>query len=135
MDKRLDQEVRRRAKDICEYCRMPQTFYRHRFVIDHIIARQHGGPTTPENLALCCLPCNRYKGPNVAGIDPESGELTRLFHPRRDRWADHFEWHGPELVGLAPIGRATVAVLAMNHSKYVAVRHALIAEGVFPPEL
>jgi hypothetical protein len=88
--------------------------------------------TAPENLALCCLHCNCHKGPNIAGIDPVTGELTRLFHPRRDRWRDHFEWHGPELIGRTPVGRATVSVLAINHPDYVAVRHALIAEGLFP---
>jgi hypothetical protein len=33
-----------------------------------------------------------------------------------------------------PIGRATVQVLNMNHPDAVAVRVALIEEGVFPPD-
>lgn len=52
------------------------------FSVDHIVARQHGGPTVLENLALACLHCNRHKGPNIAGTDPSTGEIVRLFHPR-----------------------------------------------------
>jgi 5-methylcytosine-specific restriction endonuclease McrA len=79
MDERLDLEVRRRARGLCEYCRMPQTASQFRHVADHIIAPQHGGDTTEKNLALCCGRCNLHKGPNIAGIDPASGVLTRLF--------------------------------------------------------
>jgi hypothetical protein len=102
------------------------------FEIDHIIAEQHGGKSVAENLALCCGFCNRHKGPNIAGIDTESGALIPLFHPRRDRWADHFKWRDENLVGLTAIGRVTVAVLAINHPAQRAVRQALIAEGAFP---
>jgi len=130
MEKRLAQEVRRRAEGRCEYCRMPEQFYPAPFVIDHIIARQHGGPTDADNLALACFRCNLYKRPNIAGLDPLLGELTPLFHPRRDSWAEHFEWADAELVGRTPMGRATIAVLAINHPDAVAVRESLIAEGV-----
>lgn len=132
MDPELEREVWRRAKAICEYCRMPQLFYRARFQIDHIIARQHGGITAPDNLALACFRCNVYKGPNIAGLDPLTGNLSRLFHPRRDDWSEHFVWHGAELVGQSDVGRATIAVLGINHPDVVSVRMSLIAEGVFP---
>jgi hypothetical protein len=69
---------------------MPQDFDELPFQIDHIIARKHGGPTSEDNLALACFYCNTNKGPNVAGIDPEIGELVRLFNPRKDNWAHHF---------------------------------------------
>jgi hypothetical protein len=111
---------------------MPQDFDDLPFQIDHIIARKHGGPTSEDNLALACFYCNTNKGPNVAGIDPEIGELVRLFNPRKDNWAHHFSWDGPMLSGLTTIGRATIYVLRINDPEYVAVRAALIAEGVFP---
>ena len=38
------------------------------FQIDTIIAEQHAGQTVFENLALDCPNCNRYKGPNIAGL-------------------------------------------------------------------
>jgi len=51
----LEGQIRERAKGRCEYCRFPETLSELRFVLDHIIARQHGGLTTVENLALCCV--------------------------------------------------------------------------------
>jgi len=83
------------------------------------------------NLALACLWCNLHKGTNIASIDPDSGDLVRLFDPRRQRWTDHFRLYGARILGTTPIGRVTVAVLAMNGDRYVAIRRALIAEGLF----
>ena len=129
----LERRVRRRAKGRCEYCRLPRVASEFTFPIDHIIARQHGGPTEAENLAQSCPHCNAHKGPNIAGIDPMSRELTRLYHRRRDRWREHFDWVGAMLTGLTPVGRTTIEVLAMNDPDMVATREALIEEGEFPP--
>jgi 5-methylcytosine-specific restriction endonuclease McrA len=112
---------------------MPQEFDPLPLQIDHIIARKHSGPTRLENLALACFACNNHKGANIAGVDPDTHALTPLFHPRRDNWQEHFAWHGPELVGRTPVGRATIAVLAINLPRRVALRRALLEEGVFPP--
>lgn len=132
MDESLAEEVRRRAGRACEYCRMPQVFYPTvPFPIDHIIARQHLGPTTPGNLALSYLHCNSHKGPNIAGMDPRTKKLTKLFHPRRHKWDRHFRWVGPVLVGRTAVGRVTVVVLAMNDPDLLEVRRALIEEGIF----
>ncbi len=129
----LDLRVRQRAAGRCEYCRLPQSPYAWTFPVDHIIARQHGGKTQLGNLALACLRCNRSKGPNIAGIDGQTRRLVPLYHPRRDLWTEHFRWRGPRLVGLTPVGRATIRVLAINHPNAIAVRRELIAEGIFPP--
>jgi 5-methylcytosine-specific restriction endonuclease McrA len=131
MDRAMDDEVRRRAFHRCEYCRVPQKAYRPRFQIDHIIAQKHGGPTVLENLALCCVRCNLHKGPNIAGIDPQTQQLVRLFNPRRDRWLEHFDWDGAMLRGLTPEGRTTVIVLQINDEGAVAVRRDLMGEGLF----
>lgn len=125
--------VRERARSACEYCRIPEAYYAGIFVVEHVIARQHGGGDDPENLAYACERCNLHKGPNIAGLDPDGGALTRLFHPRSDVWEEHFEWSGHIIVGRTPIGRTTVYVMAMNHPIARAVRAALLAEGVFPP--
>ena len=130
MEQALSDLVRRRANDACEYCRLPQSLSSIPFEIDHVIARKHGGSTEEANLALSCFYCNSHKGPNIAGIDPSSGRSVRLYHPRRDRWRDHFAWEGPVLLGRTAVGRATLAVLAINHPDAVAVREALIEEGV-----
>jgi hypothetical protein len=76
--------------------------------------------------------CNSFKGPNIAGVDPQSGAIVRLYHPRRDRWSRHFRWEGPVLVGRTRSGRATIAVLQINDPEFVAVRRALIEEGRLP---
>src|SRR5262245_12781552 len=130
----LERRVRARAKGQCEYCRLPQSYYGLSFTIDHIVARQHGGKSQLNNLALACPRCNLNKGPNIAGIDPETKQLIPLFHPRRDRWSDHFRWRGPRLIGLTPVGRGTIQVLNINDANSVQVRRDLIADGVFPPD-
>ncbi len=134
MDESLGRTVRKRAGNTCEYCRMPESYYPTvPFPIDHIVARQHGGRTTLGNLALSRLHDNSHTGPKVAGIDPLTKKLTKLFNPRRHKWNRHFRWSGPYLIGRTAIGRTTVAVLAMNDPDVVRVRRSLTEEGLFPP--
>src|SRR6266436_3492737 len=71
-------------------------------------------PINNENLAFACYHCNLHKGPNLSGIDQESGALVRLFIPREDKWDDHFEQNGVIIVGRTAIGRATIGLLKMN---------------------
>jgi HNH endonuclease len=132
MEKSLEQEVRRRANGRCEYCLLPEAAVPECFQFDHIVARQHGGATHSDNLAICCAHCNRHKGPNIAGLDVTTGRVVPLFHPRRDRWDDHFVWRGPVLEGRTGAGRVTIAVLQMNASSLVALRATLMSEGAFP---
>ncbi len=87
MDEDLLNLVWQRAHHCCEYCQLPVAFSTLTFEVDHIIARKHGSRTVPANLALTCFYCNSYKGPNIAGIDPRTGKITRLFHPRRTNGA------------------------------------------------
>lgn len=129
MRKALDTRVRDRAQHACEYCKLPQVALLLRFQIDHVIAEQHGGATTSNNLALACPRCNTKKGPNIAGIDEKTGRIVRLYHPRKDRWTDHFRWDGPVLVGISAVGRATIAVLDINALSATDVRRGLMKEG------
>ncbi len=133
MNARLAELVWARAANCCEYCQLPQPLDDLPFQIDHIIAQQHDGPTVASNLALVCFADNHHKGPNIAGVDPKTRKRTWLFHPRRHKWARHFRWDGPVLVGRTAVGRTTVAVLAINLPHRVQQRAQLIAEGVFPP--
>jgi hypothetical protein len=112
---------------------MPDQLETTPFQIDHIIARKHLGSSSEDNLALSCFYCNTHKGPNIAGVDPDTGEIVRLFNPRRDNWHVHFVWDGSVLTGRTAIGRTTIQVLRINDPEYVQVRKALIAEGTFPP--
>jgi hypothetical protein len=84
-----------------------------------------------DNLAWSCLRCNKHKGPNLSGIDPATGQMVRLFHPRRDRWAEHFAGEATKLLGITPEGRTTVAVLQINRTDAVLVREALMEEGIY----
>jgi hypothetical protein len=132
MDQALAQLVRQRAQGLCEYCRIPEMYDRPGFEIEHIIARQHGGPSTAGNLAWACFSCNKRKGPNLSGIDSVTGTVVYLFQPRRHKWSRHFRWQGALLVGRTPTGRATIAVLGINLPLRVRLRQELINEGVFP---
>ena len=127
----LRRAVQELAAGRCDYCRLPMEFDPSPFQIDHIVAIQHGGETVLENLALSCVHCNKRKGPNIAGIDPQTGQVAALFHPRRQRWDRHFEWRGAELVGRTRIGRATIRVLDINHVQLVAWREELRKEDLF----
>jgi hypothetical protein len=127
----LEKKTRTRAENRCEYCQFPEEFSRLPHVLDHILPQQHGGRTMVSNLALCCGFCNRHKGPNLAGRDPRTGSLTRLFNPRLDRWERHFLWRGVRLQGLTAIGRVTIYVLAMNHGNQVSMRKPLMNDGLF----
>jgi hypothetical protein len=131
MSAALWRQVRTRAAGRCEYCHMPELLDPLPFEVDHIDARQHGGRTVLANLALTCFACNHHKGPNLTGRDPVTRRITRLFHPRRERWEDHFTWNGSTLVGTTSIGRTTVQVLAINLPHRIAHREALMEEGIF----
>jgi len=102
------------------------------FHLDHVTARQHGGETSLDNLALACCFCNRFKSPNLSGVDPATREVTLLFDPRRNVWEDHFVWDGPRLIGRTGTGRATIQTLQINRADAVAVRELLMREGVWP---
>ena len=123
------QFVRERAGERCEYCRLHQTNSEILHHIEHVVARQHGGTDHVDNLALACHRCNLHKGPNLSGIDPLTGRVETLFHPRRDRWAEHFAFRGVQIEGLTPRGRATVEVLALNDARRLELRRELLEFG------
>jgi hypothetical protein len=106
--------VWQRAQHRCEYCHVPQSAVRLTFHIEHIVARQHHGPTEEQNLALACHLCNSFKGPNLSAIDPETGTIVNVFHPRQHQWDEHFVLVANEIKGITPIGRATVQLLNVN---------------------
>ena len=125
----LTDQIRLRARRRCEYCHMPEEFDPLPFQIDHIVPLKHLGPTVFENLAFACCECNNHKGCNLAGINPRTGRVVRLFNPRRDAWRRHFEWYGALLVGKTPTGIATVNVLEVNLPYRVLFRKVLMMSG------
>jgi len=124
MDDDLRDFVRRRARDRCEYCLIPQEATPYfTFHVEHIIAKQHvDDADDAARLGLACNRCNAYKGPNLSSIDPLTGQIVLLFNPRQDRWEDHFSLHGGEVTGLTPVGRATVRLLNMNAEHRLVLR-------------
>ena len=104
MDAETRATVRRRAAECCEYCQRRQIDSPLiPLQIEHIIARKHGGPDSLDNLALACAECNLHKGSDLSGLDPESDQLTRLYHPRKNLWHEHFTWSGVRIIGLPPL--------------------------------
>ncbi len=132
MDESLRELVRLRSGNRCEYCRIRQEHIPlTKLQVEHIVARQHAGEDDLTNLALACDRCNLHKGPNLTGIDPLTGEIVPLFHPRRDVWTDHFEWVGVNIAGITPKGRTTVRLLQMNDTRRVRLRTTLRRLGQF----
>jgi hypothetical protein len=130
MDAKLRQFVRQRASHRCEYCQLPQLASPYlSFHIEHIQAQQHVLDDSPANLALACPDCNFHKRPNLTTLDLLSREVVVLFHPRKDRWEDHFEYQGAIIVGRTRIGEATIRLLQMNTGERVEMRSELLASG------
>ncbi len=127
--------VRRRAGDLCEYCRLPQFSQEATFHVDHIAPRSTGGPTRADNLALACVTCSLRKASRETVPDPRTGVLVAIFHPRRDNWSKHFRWtRSWRVEGKTSTGRATVGALGINRPAAIAIRQQLVAMRLFSPE-
>lgn len=131
----LQQRVRRRAGNRCEYCLSHQDYVMGVLQIDHIWPVGLGGENTEDNLCLACELCNQHKWKKTHGVDPQTGERVRLYHPRQQSWREHFRWSesGEEILGLTPCGRATVIALKLNNKLAVIVRRNWIRAGWHPP--
>jgi hypothetical protein len=127
--------VAARAGDCCEYCRCPERFAVQSYAVEHIEPRSGGGSDDPENLAYSCQGCNNHKYTRTHAVDPTSGIEVPLFHPRLQRWSDHFAWSSDcsEVIGLTPSGRATITSLRLNRPGVVNLRKVLFAVGLHPP--
>lgn len=135
LSERVRQQVIQRAVSRCEYCGCPLNYCPDPFSIEHIIPRAAGGTDEPDNLALSCQGCNNFKGIFVEAIDPITGDQLPLYHPRRHRWTEHFCWSEDALtmLGMTPIGRATIERLALNRNGVVNLRGLLVLVGKQPP--
>jgi HNH endonuclease len=100
-----------------------------------LVSRKHGGPSDFDNLAYACVVCNRSKGSDIASIDAKTGEAVRLFHPRRDRWSDHFRLNREVIEPLTGVGIATVQLLRLNAVERTAERQQLQSLGSYPGSL
>ncbi|MFZ4663378.1 MAG: HNH endonuclease [Caldilineaceae bacterium] len=105
--------------------------------VDHITPRAHEGATAAANLCLACASCNGSKQARVDGIDSQTGERITLFHPRQQRWQEHFAWNadGTRILGITPCGRVTVEVLKLNNPLITVARSVWVNAGLHPPKL
>ena len=126
MDAGTRGQVRQRAGGRCEYCRLPDHAVDLPFHVEHIVASVHLRDDSFANLAWACPRCNLRKGPNLATVDPQTGEHVPLFNPRTMNWVEHFTVHAGVILGLSLIGRGTARLLDMNDSKRLEHRKALI---------
>lgn len=121
-----------RARESCEYCLVHADYAALVHEIDHIIAEKHGGTTEADNLAYACAQCNRFKGSDIATLDPHTGQVELLFHPRKQHWPGHFHLDGAVIVPLSPTGRATERLLQLNHIDRILLRRELLRAGRYP---
>lgn len=133
--KALREQIAAEARHRCGYCLTSSNITGTPMEVDHIIPESLGGPTARENLWLACSMCNDHKGNRIAAPDPHTGEMLRIFDPRRQVWHDHFGWstEGDLVVGKTPTGRATIAAVRLNRAELVEARRGWIIVGWHPP--
>jgi HNH endonuclease len=126
--------VAERAHHRCEYCHAPESIFNVVLEVEHITPIAAGGTNDEENLALACRSCNGFKSNRSSYIDPESVRAERFYHPRQDRWEEHFsvESRSSEILGLTAIGRVTTLGLKMNSQAQLTARQFWIQLGLFP---
>ncbi len=131
----IRQRVRERAGGRCEYCLSHQDYIMGFLQVDRWKPVAKGGADTEDNLCLACELCNQFKWTKTAAIDPETGKMVSLFNPRKQKWQEHFTWSGDgtKIVGITPVGRATVIALKLNSGVAVTVRRNWVRAGWHPP--
>lgn len=125
----LRRDVIDRAGNRCEYCQLPADFAFYPHEVDHVVAEKHGGATDINNLALACWRCNRHKGSDLTSFDPQTRQLSPLFNPRTQAWAEHFTCERERIIGLTPEGRTTVNLLRLNSEDRLTERLSNEAEA------
>lgn len=131
----LRRQVREDAGDRCGYCQSSEKWLGIPHEVEHLIPLAEGGRTIRENLWIACRRCNSFKSGRIAAIDPVTHHTVQLFHPRHDRWNEHFRWSfdGTRIIGITPTGRATIDALQMNHPLIVSTRKLWVQVGIHPP--
>jgi hypothetical protein len=133
--KHLQDAVRARAKELCEYCHTNERWQYVPFTIDHVIPLSLGGTTTLENLALASFHCNRRKSNKVEIFDKETATNVTLFNPRTMQWSQHFRWSQDFLTVAAVTneGRVTIQLLDLNRERLKLIRAEDVVVKRHPP--
>ena len=118
-----------RARSRCEYWLLHEDDAYSPHQIEHIVSRKHGGASSADNLAYCCMRCNLWKGADIGSLSALTGKLIPFFNPRKDRWPDHFRLDGAVIEPLTAEAEVTAKLLRLNSDKRIAERRILLAIG------
>jgi hypothetical protein len=131
----LKNQVIERANGCCEFCCAQLRFSPNSFHVEHHIPISLGGANIIENLTLACPQCNLHKATKVEAIDPVLAQAVPIFNPRQMMWEEHFVWSDDTvyMIGITPIGRATVDLLQTNRENLLNLRRALRQLRLHPP--
>jgi len=131
----IKRQVIARAESRYEYCQSPLNYAAQSFEFEHIFPKSLGGKPTLDNLALACGGCNRHEYNGIESFDPMGESSVALFHPRPQKWLDHFRWSRDytHVIGLTPVGRASVEALKLNRPGVINLRRLLRMVGEHPP--
>jgi len=131
----IRRQVIEQAQGRCEYCQCWVEYTTESFEVEHILPVSRGGTTSLDNLAYACSGCNGHKYNKISASDSLDRTEAPLYHPRKQRWQDHFGWDTTytKVVGLTPSGRATVDALQMNRPGVINLRRLLLLVGKHPP--
>src|SRR5262249_14807360 len=129
------QRLRRQAGTRCGYCRTSAQIIGQPLTVEHLLPIALGGSSDEDNLWLSGRRCNEFKGVQVEALDLETGLAAPLFNSRRQAWHEHFAWSksGTQIIGLTPVGRATVIALKLNNTEIVSARLLWVGAGWHPP--
>ncbi|MFN6569414.1 HNH endonuclease signature motif containing protein [Dendronalium sp. ChiSLP03b] len=133
----LQRDIRNHFKDCCAYCYTAESLTGSTFEFEHIVPRSANGETLFENLCLACPSCNRYKASRQTALDPITQQEVKLFHPHQQLWSEHFTWNedATEIIGITPVGRATISALKMNRPQLTRVRKMWVKMSEHPSKI
>ena len=126
--------INRAVRDILKNARITGCLVDHQTELEIALrealanAVLHGNRSNADKKVLVRAYCDPRRGFVIAvrdegpGFDPETNAVTGLFHPRRQRWEDHFERRGIYVIGKTALGRTTVQVLNMNSEDQLTLR-------------
>lgn len=133
ISEKLKDKLRRKAKNRCGYCLLPQSLNPTLLEIEHLTPTAKGGTDEEENLWLACRLCNGYKGTQTEVFDSKTNQTIPLYNPRTQNWNEHFKWNNEFIIGKTVCGVATTTALKLNNEIILPVRKKWILAGWFPP--
>ena len=128
-------EIMQKTIRYCEFCHIPEGILPLHVL--NLPRQKKDTPNALQNYCVICEHCYKAKGNRVEGVDPRSGKIIPLFHPRKDIWKQHFSWEIDHITikGLTIVGRATVAITRMNSESMLERRKQGLRDGWHQPDI